>query len=205
MLQTDSSEYDILTDAVTAVKYLDQNALSCEIGLRQGGGSHLMIKALYDSDQLSRTHIAIDPYGNIEYRSTETETVRYDYTNRMRNECMHDLYKVIIEEFNNLINVLVFNLEDSEFFKRFEDGIPIYDEYKRYATQYAVIHFDGPHAFEPLQNEVLFFIPRTLVGGMFVFDDISNYDHDRLETFLLAQNFSLVRKGSRKASYIKNA
>jgi len=202
-LTTDSAEYEILFRAVGGVAQLDRNALSCEIGLREGGGSKWMIEALAITDQFDRTHIAIDPYGNIEYETAEGIATRHDYTNEMRNRCMKDLYQYLSDEVNDRINVLVFILEDTEFFTRFENGVPLYSHVKRIADKYAVIHFDGPHAHLPLIAEAEFFIPRTLQGGMFVFDDIGNYDHQAFEDWLLPQGFILVEKGVRKASYRK--
>lgn len=43
---------------------------------------------------------------------------------------------------------LFFPLEDTEFFKRYCDGIPIYDEYKRIVNKYAMVFLDGPHTTE---------------------------------------------------------
>lgn len=201
MLQTDSAEYEILQEATEAVRFLDQNALSCEIGLRAGGGSKVIIDALIATDQTARTHIAIDPYGNIEYLTSEDNKTRHDYTNHMRNQCMWDLYQYICEQRADQINILVFLMEDSEFFKRFGDGVPVYEEYKRIATEYALVHFDGPHALEPLREEVSFFTSRLADGAHVVFDDIGNYPHNQLEKELLGVGFTLVKKGDRKASY----
>jgi isopropylmalate/homocitrate/citramalate synthase len=36
------------------------------------------------------------------------------------------------------------NPKDTEFFKRYCDGIPIYDEYKRIVNKYAMVFLDGP-------------------------------------------------------------
>lgn len=198
MLPTDSSEYEILASAAIAIRGLEPTALTCEIGLRAGGGSRHIIEALVESEQRYRTHIAIDPYGNIEYETSEGLVTRHDYTNHMRNQCMQELYQYATEKD---INVLVFLLEDTEFFNRFSDGVPIYQEVKRLATHYALVHFDGPHAKEPLQKEIDFFVPRIIHGGMFVFDDINNYNHQEVEEALLPRGFELVERGSNKASY----
>ena len=203
MLGTDSGEYDQLDRAVEAILDLDANALTCEIGLRAGGGTKRILDALNKSGQTARTHIAIDPYGNIEYLTSEGHATRHDYTNYMRNTCFAELFTYLRDELHNSINVLVFNLEDSEFFERYADGVPIYDEYKRLATKYALVHFDGPHALAPLRAEVAFFTPRLEVGAQVVFDDISNYPHDvEFEPELLAAGFKLEEKGSRKARYV---
>ena len=200
-LLTDSREYGILVNAVEAAAHLDPKALSCEIGLREGGGTKHMIDAMWQSGQYGRTHIAIDPYGNIEYKSAEGLVTRHDYTNTMRNRCMMELHEYLHTQYNDQINVLVFVLEDAEFFKRYADGVPIYWHSKRIANQYAVVHFDGPHAHAPLVEGVEFFTPRLVQGAHVVFDDIANYDHDKLERKLFEMGYSPVDKGAYKASY----
>ena len=203
-LNTDSLEYEILVAAVLAARDLDIDALSCEIGLREGGGTKLMLDALWESGQGARTHLAIDPYGNIEYRGFEDDVRHFDYTNMMRNRCMVDLYTYIWNAFQNNLNVIFMCLEDTEFFDRFADGVPVYSEFKRLATKYAVVHYDGPHASGPLHAELAFFTPRMVQGGMAVFDDIGNYDHTALENEkLFPAGYELVAKGERKASYRK--
>jgi len=202
MLPTDSLEYEILSNAVAEAASVDVNALSCEIGLREGGGSHYMLDALWNSGQLGRTHIAIDPYGNIDYTTSENITTRFDYTNDMRNRCMANLHSHLHTQYSDTLNFLFFPLEDTEFFTRYADGVPIYQEFKRIATHYSTVHFDGPHAAEPLIAEFMFFVPRLLKGSTIVFDDIGNYDHQSFEdTWIAANNFELLEKGSRKASY----
>lgn len=200
-LTTDSLEYDILFDAVLSVKDLDPTALSCEIGLREGGGSKYMLDAMVSSGSY-RTHLTLDPYGNIDYETSEGRIMHHDYTNEMRNQCMVDLYNYVKNELSNKINVLFFNLEDTEFFERFGDGVPIYAANKTMATKYAVIHYDGPHARNPLDVELAFFTPRMVKGGVAVFDDIANYDHTAFENeSLFPAGYKLIKKGYRKASY----
>lgn len=201
MLGTDSLEYDILERAVEAVKDLDPEAMSCEIGLRAGGGSKFMIDTLCRTNQ-RRTHIAIDPYGNIDYETSEGHVTHHDYTNTMRNICMKELHQYISEVYNSEINFLAFILEDTEFFNRYADGVPVYSNYKTLLTKYACIHFDGPHAIAPLRAEVDFFAPRMITGATAVFDDIGNYDHLLFERELFSKGFALIERGHRKASYV---
>jgi hypothetical protein len=65
------------------------------------------------------------------------------------------------------------------------------------------VHFDGPHASHILYPEIDFFKTRVQSGAMFVFDDILEYNHDKVEEYLLNDNWQLVKKGQRKASYKK--
>jgi cephalosporin hydroxylase len=98
-------------------------------------------------------------------------------------------------------------MEDTEFFKRFEDGVPTYkNTEKSIENKYALVHFDGPHAVSDIIREVDFFSSRMSVGGFFVFDDtyVGYYDHDKVEKFIFELgDFELVGKEKHKASYKK--
>jgi hypothetical protein len=67
-MNSDSREYQILENAVHKVKYVD--GLTCEIGVREGGRTHLIMETLRTTHQ-SKIHIAIDPFGNIDYEHYE--------------------------------------------------------------------------------------------------------------------------------------
>lgn len=132
---TDSSEYSILSNAVDMIKNIE--GLTCEIGLREGGSTKIILDSLKNNG-VQKTHIAIDPYGNIEYRLKENEVHRMDYTNQMKNKTLYNLYKYCDE--NNL-ECLYFPLEDVEFFKRYSDGVPVYNQYKQIINTYSLVFF----------------------------------------------------------------
>jgi len=197
VLSTDSSDYHVITEAVKATKGVP--GLTCEVGLRAGGGSEFIMRTLAATDQKDKTHIAIDPYGNIEYESHENVKVRLDYTNDMRDICIKDMYDLA---YKIKVNFLFFPLEDSEFFARYADGVPLYREHKVIENRYSFVHFDGPHARKPLEDELEFFSARVSPGGMFVFDDVRYYDHEDFEKkCILPKGFTLVAKTGVKASY----
>jgi len=194
-LPTDSGEYHLLTKGIELSKEI--KGMTCEIGLRRGGGTKHIIDALVNFGK--KLHIAIDPYGNIEYEHKEGEIVTLDYTNDMRDECLSNLYAYTRQMG---IPFQFFNLEDTEFFKRYADGVPVYDNVKTIEKIYSFVHFDGPHAVKPLQEEIAFFAPRTSVGGCWCFDDVKRYyDHDIIEKKLFKLNFNLIEKGDHKALY----
>lgn len=201
---TDSSHYYVLTEAAELIKDLPIDLLTCEIGLRLGGGTSHILDGLYRTEQYGRTHIAIDPYGNIEYQSTDDRMVKHDYTNNMKHDCMVRLNHQLIEEFKNKFNFVFINLCDEEFFSRYADGVPVYQEEKKLLDKYALIHYDGPHDVPSIMKEVDFFIPRTVSGSMFVFDDIPNYNHAIIDDHLLDNDFTVINKTERKISYRKN-
>lgn len=194
-LTTDSREYEILKTAAEQV--VDLPGLTCEIGLRCGGGSGLIMEQLAKS-KFYRTHIAIDPYGNIEYATEDNTIIRLDYSNRMRNECMQDIFKYAEEKG---VNFVYFPLEDTEFMKRYADGVPIYDQAKHVINEYCLVHFDGPHCLTAVMEEYKFFNARRVQGAYFVFDDIYNYDHTVVHRQLYQDGWHQVVRGSAKAVY----
>ena len=99
---------------------------------------------------------------------------------------------------------LYFPLEDTEFFKRYSDGIPIYNEYKKIINTYALVFFDGPHTSNLVKIEFDFFKDKIPKGGVLIFDDIYQYPHmDTLDEYILSNGFKLLEKGNVKISYIK--
>jgi len=200
-LPGDGGNYEVIDDAISSTKGVPGMAL--EIGLRRGGGCKHMIDMMVASDQ-KRVLLAIDPYGNIDYVTKiggpTTVVTKMDYTNKMRNECLINMYLYCLK---NNINFIFFNLEDTEFMNRFADGIPVYEENKRMETQYAVIYFDGPHEVEPVMKEVEFFEPRAPKGAVFVFDDVTYYDHSVIDKFMLDRGWTNKLKTHHKWSYLK--
>ena len=57
----------------------------------------------------------------------------------MKNNMLKNLYNYCSL---NKMECLYFPLEDTEFFKRYSDGIPIYNEKKYIINTYALVFFD---------------------------------------------------------------
>jgi hypothetical protein len=218
---TDSQEYEILYNAAKNIKGVEGAVV--EIGTRRGGSTKLIIDALVEQNDTNRSMFCIDPYGNIDYPETNkaittfspqvpikgdrmsTEIVnqiKHDYDNNMRNRIIPSLY---FYAYQRGLNFTFFCLEDHEFFNRYADGVPVYNEVKKLENQYAFVFFDGPHTNEAIQLETDFFIPRANVGAVFVFDDIWMYGHDRFEKIMFENGFELLEKKNIKASYHKTA
>lgn len=194
-LPGDSGDYHLLTKGIELSKNVE--GMTCEIGLRRGGGTKVIMDAL--AKHGIRKHIAVDPYGNIEYEHKEKDFVRLDYSNEMRDECLSNLYAYAREL---KIPFQFFNLEDTEFFNHYHGGIIWYDQVKSKENKYSFVHFDGPHAVEPLMGEIDFFIRRTNPGACWVFDDVTGYyDHDKIEQHLFDAKFKLIDKTWHKALY----
>ena len=197
-LGVDNIDYHLIEEGVGLVASVP--GMTCEVGLREGGGSQYIMEALQKTGQ-NKIHIAIDPYGNIECEARNNSFSRFDYTNTMRNRCLSEMYK-ISTELN--IDFLFFQLEDTEFFKRYGDGIPVYNEKKSIQNTYSFVFFDGPHGTNAIINEFNFFNERASAGAVFVFDDITFYDFSSIEqNNLVPTGWKLITKTTAKASYRK--
>lgn len=195
-LPGDSGDYHLLEKGIELSALVP--GISCEIGLRRGGGSRHIMDAIARYCN-GRMHIAIDPYGNIEYEHKEGEIVRLDYDNAMRDDCLSNLYR-FVRTYG--YNFQFFNLEDTEFFNRYWDGVPVYSSQKQLINKYAFVHFDGPHAVGPLKAEIAFFMNRCEPGACWVFDDVRGYyDHDVIEEQVFELGFQLIQKTYHKALY----
>lgn len=217
---TDSQEYEILFNAARNIKGVEGAVV--EIGTRRGGSAKMIIDALESQGDTKRSMFCIDPYGNIELEITnlsatihypgqheldgdpqskdQTLKKRFDYTDEMRNRVIPSLYYYA---YQRGLNFTFFCLEDTEFFKRYADGVPVYQEQKKLENQYAFVFFDGPHVNEAVEEEINFFLPRSVKGTTYVFDDIWMYDHDKYEKVLLDNGFKILEKKNIKASYYK--
>lgn len=195
-LETDCEDYHVLSNAVKQIKGVP--GIVCEIGTRRGGSMKLIIDSLLENNDLNRNVIGIDPYGNIEYVSSEGESIRYDYTNNMRNETMVALYDYVIDK---PINLIMFHMEDTEFFKRYADGVPFYNNYKVVENNYSLVFFDGPHGLQAIHNEMQFFWNKSPIGSMWVVDDIHVIDYPTLKNILEDSGFELVESTKIKASF----
>lgn len=199
-LPGDSLDYEVLYMAAASIK--DVPGAVCEIGTRRGGSLRFIIDGLISVGDHNRNVVCVDPYGNIEYASGENEVIRQDYTNDMRNESLPNIYMYLQ---GRAVNVVFMCLEDTEFFNRFADGVPFYQQYKEVINQYAMVFFDGPHDTPSLLKELEFFYPRSVSGTQFVFDDVALYPHDVIHENLIANGFELVQRGTmnRKLRYVK--
>jgi hypothetical protein len=197
-MNTDSREYDILVNAVKLISNVE--GFTCEIGVREGGGTKMILDTLKSTKQ-NKIHIAIDPFGNIDYEHWENKKEKLDYTNDMKNRMLKNLYSYCND---NRMEVLFFPLEDTEFFSKYKDGVPIYNQYKQVLNTYALVFLDGPHTTSLVKNEFDFFKDKIPVGGVIIFDDIDQYPHMvNLDEYIQSNHFKLLEKGVCKISYMK--
>jgi hypothetical protein len=120
----------------------------------------------------------------------------------MKHEAMMNIHAYVR---GKGVNFTFFNLEDTEFFKRYGTGVPVYNQHKQILNTYSFVFYDGPHDVLSIKEELIFFIPRSVTGTVYVFDDILSYPHNEIDAYLLNNGFALLEQGAqqRKASYIK--
>lgn len=198
-LPGDSLNYDVITRAIDAIPN-DKIGMTCEIGLREGAGTGFIMDALVNGSFPYKVHVAIDPYGNIVYARKDGRDQRMDYTNEMRDTNIGSIYSYAMKIG---VNFIFINLEDTEFFNRYNDGVPIYSDNKHLLSEYIFVHFDGPHQYQLVLDEFLWFNDRMTAGATIVFDDINDYDHTKVEEHILLNGWELFEKMGRKASYQK--
>ena len=93
------------------------------------------------------------------------------------------------------------NLDTHEYFKRFSDGYPIYENKKKIINKFEIVHFDGLHDLENVTLEVKFFLNHLSPQTIFIFDDIDAFDMQKIRKILLDNNFKDLEWGMRKASF----
>ena len=193
MIETDGNHYEELLVALEQTREVE--GATFEIGVRRGGSSYMIMEAMKG---LGKPHIGIDPYGAIDYED-RVGVHKTDYSNKMRNETLASLFNYAAE---NDYDFLFFNLEDTEFFKRFQDGIPLYRGEKEMINTISLAFIDGPHATKPVLAAFEYLKDKITVGGQIVFDNYDHYPHDtEVEPTIIAGRYKLVATGVDKKVY----
>ena len=190
----DGIEYEILENAVKKIK----NPIGCsiEIGVRRGQGSKTIIDSYRKfHSNINLTHIGLDPYGDLPYTySEDSKNQKADYTNRMKRVTQYNFAK-------NYPEFHLVNLDTYEFFKRFDDGYPIYDKKKSIINKFEIVHFDGLHDLENVTGEVNYFLNHLSEHTIFIFDNIDSFDIKFIQALLEKKNFKIFETGSTKMSF----
>jgi hypothetical protein len=172
MIQGDSVEYELLTKWAKECKV---NNLSCEIGVREGLGSKIILDNLKPNK-----HLGIDPYGNLNYQHYDhTGAYQCDYTESMRVQLLKDM--------SDYENFDLFHMTDIDFMNRFYDAGP-----------FDFVHFDGPHMTRDVMREAIWFADRSNKGTRFVFDDYKKYNMPKIIDMVGYWNFRVMESGENK-------
>lgn len=200
-IEGDSKDYHIITNAIKVIPST-LFGMTCEIGLRRGGGTGYIIPALSVSKLPCKVHIGVDCYGDIAYPNRDgVDPSLFGYTNQMRDQTIGLLHE---HAYRNQVNFIFMNMDDSTFFDKFSMGVPVYDNGKKDVIyHYVFAHIDGPHQTPYVMTEFLWFNERMQPGATLVFDDVKHYDHDYVEREIFANGWQLLQASDRKKSYQK--
>ena len=197
MIKGDSTEYHLITKEIGKLK-LDQVTLTCEIGLREGLGSKIIMDAILDSKPKLYKHVAIDPYNNLSYEHYDNEgSVVAGYTEEMKQKTVSYL-------FQNYPNFDFFHMTDDYYFKTMGEGHQfVLNQQLVLFGLYQVVHLDGPHTTKAVIDELGFFIPRMASKGLIIIDDYIDLQMGVVDMLLKTYNFSVAEKGDNKIIYQK--
>lgn len=196
----DSGEYEFLTEAVAVSAGIA--GMCIEIGVRRGFGTKTIIDAVA-AHCPQKVVLGVDPYGSIPYVGREhIGPIRLDYDNPMRNVAMQSLFDY---SHSVGINWIPFIMTDTQFFKTQFDGVEINDIETSICNKYSMAHLDGPHNYEHVSQEILWFNDRMDVGATIVIDDCTPdfIDIEPVNKLLYSLGWEMYRQGVKKNIYIK--
>ena len=197
MIKGDSSEYHLITKHIGKLN-IDRATLTCEIGLREGLGSKIIMDAVREHKPNLYKHIAIDPYNNLSYEHYDNEgSVVAGYTEEMKQKTVSYLYQ-------NYPEFDFYHMTDDYYFKTMGDGhqLGLFNNMMLFGL-YKVVHFDGPHTTDAVIQELNFFIPRSETKALFIIDDFKDLRMGIVDMLLLTYNFKVVEEGENKIIYQK--
>ncbi len=187
-IEGDGKEYELLTK--WAKDFDCRGYYSCEIGVRQGYGSKLIM----DNVKNNYMHVGVDPYGELKYQHhdrTFTQgwpeyirgSISAGYTDEMRNTMLKDMY-----EYRNQGKFTLANMTDTMFMCH-----PDWNE-----KTYAFVYLDGPHMTKDVITEAVWFANRSAPHTRIIIDDT-----DKMETSLIAHvltyfGFKTIEMGDTK-------
>ena len=184
IIKGDSTEYHLLTKHIGKLK-IDRATLTCEIGLREGLGSKIIMDAIKDHKPPLYQHT-----------DDEKETSA-DYTEDMKQRIVSYLYQNY-QEFD------FYHMTDEYYFETMKDGhqFSINGNCMIYGL-YKVVHLDGPHTTHAVLEELKFFIPRMDAEGLMIIDDYKHLKMGIVDMLLKTYNFSVAEEGDNKIIYKK--
>ena len=197
MIKGDSSEYELITKNVCKLK-LEPVTLTCEIGLREGLGSKIIMDAIRELKPQLYKHVAVDPYNNLSYEHYDNEgSVVAGYTEDMKQNTVHYLYQ-------NYPEFDFFHMTDDYYFKTMGEGHQfVLNQQLVLFGLYQVVHLDGPHTTKAVLDELSFFIPRMTSKGLIIIDDYDDLQMGIVDMLLKTYNFNVAEKGDNKIIYQK--
>ena len=197
IIKGDSTEYELITKHICKLK-LEPVVLTCEIGLREGLGSKIIMDAIRQLKPKCHKHIAVDPYNNYSYEHYDNEgSVVAGYTEEMKQKTVSYLYQ-------NYPEFDFYHMTDEYYFKTMGEGHQIVLNHELFIFGlYQAVHLDGPHTTKAVIDELSFFIPRMTHKGLIIIDDYIDIQMGIVDMLLKTYNFNVAAKGDNKIVYQK--
>ena len=193
MIRGDSKEYELLEK--WSKGFDCQGYKSCEIGVREGLGS----KIIMDNVINNYIHVGVDPYGDLVYQHCDDQPDRqwigYEpgvaptYPDSMRDTMLKDFLP-----YRNEGKFVLCNMTDTQFMSD--------SEHKN--STFAFVHFDGPHMTKHVLTEAIWFANRSAPHARFVFDDHDNYEMSTIAHALTFFDFKTKEMGNNKCLLERN-
>jgi len=187
-IEGDGKEYELLEK--WAKDFDCKGYYSCEIGVRQGYGSKLIM----DNVKNNYMHVGVDPYGELKYQHHDRTFTQgwpeffrgsfsADYTDQMRDTMLKDMY-----EYRNQGKFTLANMTDTMFMCH-----PDWNE-----KIYSFVYLDGPYMTKDVLTEAVWFANRSAPHTRIVIDDT-----DKMETSVIAHvltyfDFKTIEMGDTK-------
>jgi len=194
VIKGDSPEYAPLEYAAQQCYKLNNPnyILTCEIGIREGLGSKLMMDLLKTKNHKIHYHIGIDPYGSLENQYfNKINSKSLSYSNAMRDQLKID--------FATYPSFHLMNITDLKFMDLYRQGFPVYHEGHPYiCSEYSCVHFDGPNRTTDVLRQALFFCDRSHTGTTFCFSNYTQYNIELIQRVCGAFGFKEIKKGKYK-------
>ena len=181
MIRGDSSEYELLKKwcESTPVYSPKERFYSCEIGVREGLGSKIIMDTF--RERIHGTpymHFGVDPYGNLEYQ-------HYDNTGAYTCDYTDEMYEQMMKDFESYPMYFFTKMTDTEFMNSYTN-----------IDYFNFVHFDGPHMTKDVITEAVWFANKSIKGTRFIFDDYPKYDMPFIEKIL--EKYGFIRKEAGK-------
>jgi hypothetical protein len=187
MIRGDSVDYKLLEK--WAKDFDCQGYKSCEIGVREGLGS----KIIMDNIKNNYIHVGVDPYGDLVYKHLDNqEDFQWDgleqgvaptYPDSMRDTLLYDMMP-----YRKQGKFTLCNMTDTDFM----------NESKHKDSKFAFVFFDGPHTTRAVSTEAVWFANHSAPITRFVFDDWTSYNMALIAKLLEYYDFRVIESGRNK-------
>ena len=184
MIRGDSKEYELLDEWVKTLPFYSEsphNILTCEIGVREGLGSQIIMSGIKSRlPGVRYKHIAIDPYNNIKYQ-------HYDDSPAYTAEYTNEMMKQMEIDFKDYPEFKFHHMTDIKFMETHPEMGP-----------FDLVFLDGPHMTKDVMTEAIWFANRSRRGTRLIFDDHNKYDMSIIAYALTVYGFKTIECGETK-------